>query len=203
MGDKNRRSTAKSLCASIVAFLAWFALAFQLYLTQGSIANYFSYFTILSNLLVAVGLTFSVFLPTTKTGKFFSSLSVQAAIALYILIVGLVYNVILRGIWTPKGWQLVVDNLLHVLNPILYIMYWLRYAKKEKLNWKDGIYWTIFPFLYLIYSLVRGSVTNWYPYPFLNVAEFGFNRVMVNVCVMTILFFVAGLGLIAVNNKLK
>lgn len=203
MNPNNGKITTKRVCALTVASLALFALVFQLYLTQGGIVNYFSYFTILSNLLVALSLAFSVLLPTTKTGIFFSSFSVQTAIALYILIVGLVYNVILRGIWTPTGWQLIVDNMLHVLNPIVYILYWLRFSEKEKLNWKDGVYWIIFPFLYLIYSLVRGSITNWYPYPFLDVPQLGFDKVLVNVGAMIVLFFVAGLGLIALNNKLK
>ncbi|SEO81918.1 hypothetical protein SAMN05444671_1330 [Flavobacterium sp. CF108] len=203
MNSKNRKSNTKIFYASIAAFFVWFALIFQFYLTKGSIANFFSYFTILSNLLIALSLTFSIFLPKTKTGIFFSSLSVQTAITLYVFIVALVYNIVLRGIWIVTGWQLIVDNMLHVLNPILYILYWLRYSEKEKLSWKDGIYWTIFPFLYLIYSLIRGVITNWYPYPFLNAVQIGYKTVLVNVGVMIIVFFIIGLLLIALNNKLK
>jgi hypothetical protein len=203
MNSKNRKSNTKIFYASIAAFFVWFALIFQFYLTKGSIANFFSYFTILSNLLIALSLTFSIFLPKTKTGIFFSSLSVQTAITLYVFIVALVYNIVLRGIWIVTGWQLIVDNMLHVLNPILNILYWLRYSEKEKLSWKDGIYWTIFPFLYLIYSLIRGVITNWYPYPFLNAVQIGYKTVLVNVGVMIIVFFIIGLLLIALNNKLK
>lgn len=203
MNSANRKSKTKIFCASIVAFLKCFTLVFQFCLSQGSVGNYFSYFTVLSNLLVAVSLTFSTFLPKTRMGVFFSSLSVQTAIALYIFIVGLVYNVILRGILVLTGPELIADNLLHVLNPILYVLYWLVYAEKEKLNWKNGLYWTIFPFLYLIYSLIRGMITNWYPYPFLNVAKIGYEKVLINVCAMIILFFITGLVLIVLNNKLK
>ncbi|WP_406843046.1 Pr6Pr family membrane protein [Flavobacterium soyae] len=203
MNSKNRKSNTQIFYASITAFFAWFAIIFQFYLTKGSIANFFSYFTILSNLLIALSLTFSIFLPKTKIGEFFSSLSVQTAIALYIFIVALVYNTVLRGILIVTGWRLIADNILHVLNPVLYILYWLRYSEKEKLSWKDGVYWAIFPFFYLIYSLIRGVITNWYPYPFLNVVQIGYKTVLMNVGVMIIVFFIIGLLLIILNNKLK
>jgi len=199
---ENKRKT-KVLFALITAFFAWFAILFQLYLTVGSVINFLSYFTILSNLLIALCVTFSVFLPKTKIGIFFSGTSVQTAITLYIFIVALVYNVVLRGIWIVTGWQWVVDNLLHVLNPILYILYWLIFTSKEKLSWKNGIYWTFFPLVYLVYSLVRGSLVNWYPYPFLNLTNIGYSKVLMNVGVMIILFFIAGLLLIVISNRFR
>ncbi|WP_316636442.1 Pr6Pr family membrane protein [uncultured Flavobacterium sp.] len=202
MNSIENKGKSKMLFASITAFFAWFAILFQLYLTEGTVTNFFSYFTILSNLLVALCVTFSVFFPQTKTGIFFSGISVQTAIALYIFIVALVYNIILRGLWVVKGWQLIVDNLLHVLNPILYILYWFIFASKERLTWRNGIYWIFFPFAYLVYSLIRGSIVNWYPYPFLNVTNIGYQKVFINTGLMIILFFAIGLGLIAVNNKL-
>lgn len=203
MNNIENKRKSKVLFASITAFFAWFAILFQLYLTEGTVINFLSYFTILSNLLIALCVTFSVFLSQIKTGIFFSGISVQTAITLYIFIVALVYNVILRGIWIVTGWQLIVDNLLHVLNPILYILYWLIFASKEKLSWKDGVCWTYFPLVYLIYSLIRGSVVNWYPYPFLNVTNLGYKKVLINVSFMIVLFFITGLLLIAINNKFR
>lgn len=185
----------------LIAFFAWFALVFQLYLSKGSVINFLSYFTILSNLLIALSLTFSILSNKAKISVFFSGISVQTAIALYIIVVGLVYNLILRDIWTPTGWQLIVDNLLHVLNPVLYILYWIFYSPKDKLNWKNGIYWTVFPIIYLLYSLIRGAIFKWYPYPFLNAENIGYQKVFMNVVLMIVLFFIAGLLLIVINNK--
>lgn len=197
---ENNRNT-RTFFVLITAFSAWLAVILQLCITEGTVANFFSYFTILSNLLIALCLTFSFFLPQTKTGIFFSGNSVQTAITLYIFIVAVVYNVVLRGIWVVTGLQWIVDNMLHVLNPILYILYWLIFAPKEKLNWKNGLYWTLFPLAYLVYSLIRGSIVNWYPYPFLNVTNIGYTKVFMNVSVMIILFFIVGLLLIAINNR--
>lgn len=194
-------STQKFYEVSLAA-LAWFSVLFQLYLTSESIFNFISYFTILSNLLVAIGLTCTSIFRSNQLGSFFSLVTVQSAIALYIFIVGLVYNLILRGIWEPKGWQLIVDNLLHVIVPLLYTLYWFLFIPKGKLHWKNGITWTVFPFLYLIYTLIRGHFTHWYPYPFMDVTQLGYAKVALNVSFMIIAFFLVGLLLITINRSL-
>jgi len=191
----------KIIFAIILALFTWFCIILQFYISTDKFINIISYFTILSNSLIAISLSFSTFFPKTKLGVFFSQLSVKTAVALYIFIVFVVYNTVLRGVWKPTGWQLFLDNMLHVAIPILYILYWLFYVKKAKLNWKNGLYWLLFPFAYLIYSLIRGAFVNWYPYPFLNVAKLGYNQVIVNIIIMLFVFLISGSVLIAINNK--
>ena len=202
----------KKLVMGIVAATAWFALTVQLTLslktvdttgfsTLKTLTNFFSYFTILSNLLVAICLTSVVIAPSSKAGSFFSKAGVQSAIAVYIFIVGLVYNLVLRSIWNPKGWQLVADNLLHVGVPILYIIYWLFYTPKKVLQWKAILPWLLFPALYLTWSLLRGPVANWYPYPFIHAGELGYGKVAVNSMFVLIAILVTGLGLVAINRR--
>ncbi|MCI3938335.1 Pr6Pr family membrane protein [Chryseobacterium aahli] len=193
----------QTISASLLALMAWFCVILQFYISSDTFTNVISYFTILCNSLIAVSLSFSALLPKTKLGKFFSELSVKTAIALYIFIVFAVYNTVLRGIWKPTGWQLFLDNMLHVAIPILYILYWMFLVTKSKLNWKNGFYWLIFPLIYLIYSLIRGSAVGWYPYPFLNVDKLGFGQVMINISLMLIVFLVSGSTLIAINNKFE
>lgn len=193
----------KSIFASSLALLTWFCVILQFYISTDKLINVISYFTILCNSLIAISLSFSTFFPKTKLGIFFSNLSVKTAIALYIFIVFVVYNTVLRGIWKPTGWQLFLDNMLHVLIPILYILYWLFFVTKGKLNWKNGFYWLLFPLIYLIYSLIRGSVVNWYPYPFLNASKLGYGQVSINIIIMLFVFLISGSVLIAINNKFE
>jgi len=183
-----------------IILTAWSALILQFIILKDSVANFFSYFTILSNLLVAISLTASTFAATTKIGKTSSLPTTKTAIALYILIVGLVYNLVLRGIWEPKGWQLVADNLLHVVVPFIYFLYWIIFAEKGTLNWKQGITWTYFPFAYLIYSLIRGHFVGWYPYPFLDVTKFGYQKVLINAGFVVIAFVILGFAMIGINK---
>ncbi len=196
----------------IVAATAWLALIIQFTLTLKTLSttgfttlktvtNFFSYFTILSNLLVAVCLTTALVVPLSKTGSFFSKTTVQSAIAVYIFIVGLVYNLILRSIWNPKGWQLVGDNLLHVIVPVLYLIYWYFYTPKNVLKWKDILPWLIFPALYLTWSLLRGPVVDWYPYPFIHAGNLGYGEVGINSLFVVITIVLTGLGLVAINRR--
>jgi hypothetical protein len=198
-----RSSNLVRVFAAILSIIAWLSIGFQFYLHQGSAANFFSYFTILCNLLVAVSLSFWVLSPVSAAGKFFSSVSVQTAIAVYIFIVGLVYNLVLRGIWEPTGLQLVVDNLLHVIVPILYVVYWFLFVPRGQLQWKNGVYWIFFPCVYLVYSLVRGPIANWFPYPFLNTVTLGYTKVFLNIAIMLLVFLVIGLLFIKINRSTK
>ncbi len=116
---------------SLIAVIGWFALVLQLYIMLVDpalagwalaqiTAKFFSFFTILTNLLVALSLTVCLLLPESGLGKFFSRPSVKSAIALYIAIVGIVYNLALRQLWKPEGFQLVADVILHTAIPIMY-----------------------------------------------------------------------------------
>jgi hypothetical protein len=207
-------STAKKITMSLVAAAAWFALILQFNIILGntaqtgfstgkSIINFFSYFTILSNLLTAVCLTASLLFPSSTWGIFFSRISVQSAITVYIFIVGLVYNLVLRKIWSPAGWQLVADNLLHVVVPLLYVLYWIIFTPRKKLEWALILPWLIFPAFYLLYSLIRGAITNWYPYPFIDAGKLGYGKVAVNALFVLIAFVIVGWGLIAINRSGK
>lgn len=198
--QNNLKNKTQTVFETLIATTTWFALILQLLLLKESIYNYFSYFTILSNLLIALSLTIELFFPSTKLAKSLSLPTTKSAIALYILIVGLVYNLVLRGIWEPKGWQLIADNLLHVVVPVIYVFYWIIFTPKNTLNWKNVISWSYFPLLYLVYSLIRGHFVAWYPYPFLNVAEFGYLQVLINSGFVVLAFIIFALAMIGFNK---
>lgn len=197
----------KKIFTLLLALLAWVGLILQLWLMMDNrqttgistvtvAINFFSYFTILSNLLVALTLT----LPLIKRDTLLITIRSRSAIALYIFIVGLVYNTVLRAAWQPDGLQLIVDNILHVAVPLLYLVWWLLYTPRYYLHWRDLLPWLVLPLFYLVYSLIRGSIVNWYPYPFLNAGIEGYGRVAINSFFVLLAFLIVGLGLIAVNR---
>jgi len=137
--------TSKGFIA-ITAIIAWFALVLQLYLMMSLrpqtglsafevLIKFVSFFTILSNLIVAVSFTIILLWPQSAAAIFFARPSNKAAVAVYILVVGIVYNLILRALWTPQGWQKIADELLHVAVPVLYVLYWLIFVPKGFLKW--------------------------------------------------------------------
>jgi hypothetical protein len=195
--------TGKALAAFIAA-VAWFALVLQFYLmvidtpAQGAARmrlffNYFSFFTILSNLIVAGGLTLSLSMGKSPWGRFFSRPIVTSATAVYIAIVGVVYSLVLRHLWNPQGAQKVADILLHDVVPLAYVAYWLAFVNKSSLRWKDAVTWLIYPLAYFSYALVRGAVTRWNPYPFIDAAKLGYASVLLNAVMFLCAFLAVGL----------
>jgi hypothetical protein len=192
--------------ASLAAF-SWFALAAQLYIiiryrnasVGATVVQYFSYYTILTNLMIAC-VTTTLFIRREDTSKWQKLLT---AILVYIMTVGLTYNTILRSLWKPEGLQLLADNLLHSIIPFLYLVFWVFFVRKQSLQWKDIFRWLIYPLLYLVYILVRGAYYGAYPYPFVDVVQLGYARVLLNSLVVTgiILFF--SVVFVAVSKIIK
>ena len=197
----------------ITALTAWVALALQLYILIDNtpdngmtplqaVGRFFIFFTVLSNLLVAISLTIELAGRTTVAGQFFSRPSTSAAIAFYIVMVGLVYNVILRNVWNPTGLQKLVDELLHVVIPLLYAIYWIVFVRKGTLRWNHLLYWLIYPATYLFYALVRGAIEGFYPYPFMNVTELGYGQVLVNCAGLLIVFSIIGFLFVVIDRMI-
>lgn len=155
-----------------------------------SIVRYFSFFTVLTNLLVALCFSFILIKSHSSLGHFFSSSKVLTAIVVYITVVGIVYNIILRFLWQPRGLQFIVDELLHTVIPLLCIVYWIAFVPKLPLKWKDAFAWLLYPTTYIIYIFIRGSFSGFYPYPFINVTEIGYNNALINSGILALSFLI-------------
>jgi len=190
--------------------MGWFALIVQLRLMLHNqqtakpiievLINFFSYFTILSNLLVTVCFTFLLLAPASRAGRFFSKASTLTALTVYILVVGIVYNAVLRQIWDPQGMQKIVDELLHLVMPLWMLLFWICYVDKGTLRWANAWPWLIYPALYLLYTLLRGTLTGVYPYPFVDVAELGYGQALLNSGVVCLVFLVLSFIFIAIGR---
>lgn len=188
---------------SLLILVIWFSLVLQFSISiaayreagrsiAGSLLILFSFFTILTNILAVKSATIILIAPNSYWGRFFSKSQVQCAITVYIVIVGLVYNLVLRQQWSPKGWFKLADELLHLVNPVLFVVYWLVFALKSDLKYKYLPAWLLYPVIYFIYILIRGAVKGDYPYPFMNVTLHGYITVTLN-CIIVLLAF-AGIG---------
>jgi hypothetical protein len=196
---------------TVTAALGWIALVLQFYITfTTSLANgksaaqaivlYFSFFTILTNLLVALVLTSSVRAPDSSWGRFFSRPVVASGTAAYIVIVGVTYSLLLRETWDPTGLQKIADFLLHDLIPVLYVAYWTLFVAKETLRWRNLVTWLAYPLVYVTFVLVRGAATGVYPYPFLDAGNLGYLRVLANAIGLLVAFLVTGSLVVAIGR---
>ncbi len=198
------------LIAGVLAALGWFALVLQFRLVLGvnaeaglgigeTLVRFFSYFTILTNILAASVLTATML---GHTRSFLTRPKVQAAVAAYITIVGAVYFLILRHLWQPQGPQWLADTLLHYVMPVLYVLFWVVFAQKRGIGWRDSVNWLIFPLLYLCAVLARGVPSKFYPYPFIDANTLTYPEIARNAGGMLVAFLVVGLLVVALSRWL-
>jgi len=141
--------------------------------------------------------------PTSRLARWLNSSGVPTAITLYILVVGIVYNTVLRFQWQPQGVQQLTDEGLHSVVPMLMLIYWCLFTTDDRIHYPNMIKWLLYPAIYLLYLLLRGALVNKYPYPFMDVAQFGYARVGVNSLLVLLLFVVLGILLIWIGKKLS
>ena len=199
------------IIALLVALLGWFEILMQLYLmienrvvpVPGTLLRFFAFFTIDTNIIVALCFSFIFLGNKTRLGRFFSKASTVTAITVYITIVGIVYNVILRSEWDPQGMQKIVDELLHSVIPALFIIFWLVFVPIEQLKWKNAFPWLIYPVVYMSYAIIHGAITKFYPYPFVDVNKLGYNKALLNAGGVLLIIFLLSLSLIATGKLMR
>ena len=197
---------------ALIALAAWAGLGIQLWilLTGGAfeapvlaVWRFLAFFTILTNLMVAVVSTVSALAPGSAFGRFVDGANVRAAVLLYIGTVGIIYHLLLAGLWNPQGWQLVADKLLHTATPVLVGLGWLLFDTKGGLSFRALPLYLVYPVGYTLYALARGAGDGFYPYPFIDVSEIGYARALQNIAGLTAAFVIGAGGIILLGKFLS
>ena len=207
----NRQPGTKKAFEITGALCGWFAVVSQFILLirlmpaspAETVIRFFSFFTIEVNILVACCFSLLAFGPQTAPGRFFSTPQRLTALTVYILIVGLVYNLVLRSLWNPAGLQRLTDEFLHTVIPLYFLLYWIYFVPKNKLRWKQALPWLIYPLIYLVYTLTRGAITGHYPYPFIDAKQLGYPKALTNAGWLSLLFLLFSLLIIGLGKGLN
>ncbi|HTY49979.1 MAG TPA: Pr6Pr family membrane protein [Steroidobacteraceae bacterium] len=202
----------------LLAVLGWTGLLLQLRLSvlgalgsggsvPAALVAYFGYFTILTNIFVAL-------MATAGTGVRWARGRVLAALyrphavgcaTTSILVVGLVYHLLLRVDWPLWSAHWVADALLHYVVPSLSLLHWLLYRPVTPGAWTlpplwAPLAWCAYPLAYLLYVLVRGPLVGAYPYFFLDVTAIGYARVLLNAAGLALLLSLMGLAVLGLKH---
>ncbi|MFJ6798387.1 Pr6Pr family membrane protein [Streptomyces sp. NPDC091268] len=179
----------------------------------GSVPVVLSYFTIWTNILVAIVFGISALrslrrrppLPAVWTG----------GVLLFILITGLVFHLVLANRASPfntadavdrlTGARAVANQLLHTVTPIGAFLDFALFTAPRALTARHALRWLAFPAAYLVFALVRGALLppdapSRYPYPFLDAARYGYAEVAATTAVLGAAFYALGLALVAADR---
>ncbi|WP_329280264.1 Pr6Pr family membrane protein [Streptomyces sp. NBC_00691] len=180
---------------------------------HGNVLVVLSFFTIWSNILVALVLgrgavrawTGRPPLPALWTG----------GVVLCITVVGLVFHLVLdnpasefneaAAIARLSGARAVANQLLHTVTPIGTALDFLLLTAPGALHWRHAAQWLAVPGLYLAFALARGALLSddtptRYTYPFLDVTEHGYAGVLTNALVLGTGFYALGLAIVALDR---
>jgi len=162
------------------------------------VARLVSYFTIQSNGLVAV-VTALLTVDPARDGRLFRVLRLAMVVA--IAVTALVHYVALRPLLHLTGGSWWADLGLHVVVPLLALTGWLAFGPRPRIDLATAAWALLWPLLWLAWALGVGSVTGWYPYPFLNAGVLGYPRVLLTSVVVTVVFLVL-IGAAAIVDRL-
>jgi len=164
------------------------------------VADYFSLFTILSNIFAGIVLILSAFKCKSEDRRKLDYL--RAMNATYLLIVAIVYYALVAD---SGGFQyLTIDHanfILHRLMPIVLLIDFAVDRPIDKFEYKKTLLWLVAPLVYVFYSLIRGNITKWYPYTFLDPNEVdGYKSVFFYSLGITVGFLFFGYGIFYICN---
>lgn len=166
----------------------------------GAVVFYFSFFTILTNLLAVFVHASGVF---PGSLRFFAAPRVRAGVVVAMVVVCLVYALVLARLWQPQGLFLLCDILLHYVAPAIMVAWWLVDGRDGSTRFRDIPYWLAYPIVYAVYVFVRAPLAGEVPYPFLDVSTNGTTGVAVAVLLMTGLFAVVSTLLVLADRLLS
>ena len=196
-------STGARVLAAAAALVGWAGLALQLFLMVRSMGagpalwRFFGFYTILTNIGAATVASAVVL----RCGNSLAGARARLLAATSIIMVGIVYSVALRALWSPTGFQKVADLLLHDAAPLLWALFWLV-GPHVRRTWHEVAWALLPPLAYCAYALARGAVDGWFAYWFLDPAQQSPSELAASILILLLAFSVLAILLVAVDQSL-
>ena len=167
-------------------------------------AEYFSYFTIQSSMINIVVLAVGGAMALRRSADTELYTRIRLSALCYAVMTAAVYNILLRGAANTDGhypgpeWP---NNVMHVAIPIYLVLDWLFAPGRARLRY--SALWTVvsYPLAYCAFTLIRGGVSGWYPYPFLDPANGGYPSVAVYIVAIAAFILLIGVGAVAISRR--
>lgn len=166
----------------------------------GRVIDSLSYFTNLSNVLVAVVLTMLARNPD-RGGAVWHAVRMDSLVM--ITITGLIYAIVLAPDAQVEGLDIIVNAIKHYIVPAMTVFLWLLVGPRRQLTFASVFTALVIPIAWAAYTLIRGEFIAAYPYGFLNVVAYGLPAVLMNIAGVAALGTILGLLFWAVDRLLS
>ena len=165
----------------------------------GRVFNVFCYFTVQSNLLVAVTSIMLLIRPDRESLAF-RALRLTGVVAIVVTFV--VFHTALSNLVELEGGAEIANQLVHTLAPILAVLTWLVVGPRGQADERVALWALAGPAAWVVFTLVRGELIDVYPYPFVDVNEHGYAQVALNIALVGVLFYALARGAVWLDRRL-
>ncbi|HEY2041354.1 MAG TPA: Pr6Pr family membrane protein [Jatrophihabitans sp.] len=141
------------------------------------ILRFFSYFTIQSNILCAITAA-TLIVDPQRDGRIWRVIRLDAIVG--ITITGIIYATLLAPIVNLHGVAALTNTAFHYVVPIITLLGWLVFGPHDLIDTETLLPSMIWPLLYMVYTVIHGEISNWYPYPFVDVSKLGYQITLRN-----------------------
>jgi ABC-type Fe3+-siderophore transport system permease subunit len=150
-----------------------------------------TYFTVQVNWIV-VAVCIAYLLNPTRNTAVWRTLRFVALIG--IALTGICYYALVASELHFHGVYAVGDVLAHVVSPILYVATWLLFGPRGQATWSGVIAIVVYIGAWTAFTLIRGALTDIYPYGFTDASENGYAFVFMMAGILTLFAFILALG---------
>jgi hypothetical protein len=163
----------------------------------GRLFNVFCFFTIQANVIVGMTSLLLAISPH-RTSTVFRVLRLDALVVIAVTFV--VFHVALAGLQDLHGGAAFADFMLHTASPILCVLGWAIFGPRAHSETRVVLLALVFPLVWLVFTLIRGPIVDFYPYPFLDVRDHGYPRVLLNCLLVAVLFTALAAAFTAIDR---
>lgn len=171
--------------------------------------EYFAYFSIVSAIfaglfLITTGLGLLLKQDDTKWVEI-ARLSLTVAM----IVVGVVYHLLLADVANDVrdgdyAWPVFPNEMIHTYAPVLIAIEYLLSIKAFRIRLRAALWVAVFPLAWLVFSVIRGSLTNWWPYWFINPnGDAGIIGMLAYIGAITVFFLFLGFAVLGLKQLVR
>ncbi|MFY9304056.1 MAG: Pr6Pr family membrane protein [Rhodoluna sp.] len=171
--------------------------------------EYFAYFSIVSAILAGSLLVFTGIRLIREFDKNKWVEIARLSMTVAMIVVGVVYHALLADVASDVRdgdyvWPVFPNEFIHTYGPILIVIDYLLSNKEFKLRMRAAFWVVAFPLLWLTFSVIRGIITNWWPYWFINPnGEGGVSGMLSYIAAIAFFFIILGFAVLGLTKLVQ
>jgi hypothetical protein len=172
-------------------------------------SEYFAYFSIVTAIFAGALLLISGIGLLSKIDESKRTEIARLCVTVAMIVVGVVYHALLADVASDVRdgdyvWPVFPNEFIHTYGPILVVLDYLLSSKGFKVRMRAALWVAVFPLVWLVFSVIRGSLTNWWPYWFINPnGEAGLVGMLSYIGAITVFFLVLGFAVLGLKKLIQ